>query len=74
MTNTLYYGDNLSIMRQMPKYSVDLIYLDPPFKSDQTYNLLYSTYTGRPIPEQAQAFCDTWEMDAEKQHLANTMP
>lgn len=75
MTNTLFYGDNLSIMRQqMTKWSVDLIYLDPPFKSDQTYNLIYSKYTGRPIPEQAQAFCDTWDMDAEKEQLAKTMP
>jgi DNA modification methylase len=72
--NQLLYGDNLHIMRQMAKASVDLIYLDPPFKSDQTYNLIYSTYTGRPIPEQAQAFNDTWEMDVEKVELAKTMP
>src|SRR5579862_855870 len=72
--NQLLYGDNLHIMQQMPKWSVDLIYLDPPFKSDQTYNLIYSKYTGRPIPEQAQAFCDTWEMDVEKEHLSQTMP
>lgn len=72
--NRLYYGDNLSIMERMPKYSVDLIYLDPPFKSDQNYNLLYKTMTGKPVPEQADAFCDTWEMDAEKERLAQTMP
>ncbi len=72
--NKLYYGDNLHIMANMAKYSVDLIYLDPPFKSDQNYNLLYKTLTGRPVPEQAEAFCDTWDMDAEKEHLARTMP
>lgn len=72
--NRLYYGDNLSIMERMPKWSVDLIYLDPPFKSDQNYNLLYKTLTGKPVPEQAEAFCDTWEMDAEKERLAQTMP
>lgn len=72
--NLLYYGDNLSIMRTMPKYSVDLIYLDPPFKSEQTYNLIYKTLTGKPVPEQAEAFCDTWDMDAEKERLADRMP
>src|SRR5215510_1291338 len=72
--NRLYYGDNLKIMERMPTASVDLIYLDPPFKSDQNYNLVYKTLTGKPVPEQAQAFCDTWEMDAEKEELAKTMP
>lgn len=73
--NTLYYGDNLQIMEtEMKKYSVDLIYLDPPFKSDQNYNLLYRTLTGKPVPEQAEAFCDTWEMDAQKENLARAMP
>lgn len=72
--NKLYYGDNLTIMQQMPLKSVDLIYLDPPFKSDQNYNLIYRNRTGRPVPDQAHAFCDTWEMDAEKERLAKTMP
>jgi DNA modification methylase len=73
--NTLFYGDNLVIMRdRMKSESVDLIYLDPPFKSDQNYNLVYKTMTGKPVPEQAQAFCDTWDMDAEKEQVARTMP
>ncbi|MFN2375971.1 MAG: site-specific DNA-methyltransferase [Candidatus Binatia bacterium] len=72
--NRLYYGDNLKIMQAMPIACVDLIYLDPPFKSDQNYNLVYKTMTGKPVPEQAQAFCDTWEMDAEKEKLAQAMP
>jgi len=72
--NKLYYGDNLQIMQGMSKYSVDLIYLDPPFKSQQNYNLLYKTLTGQPVPEQAEAFCDTWEMDAEKEKIAERMP
>ena len=72
--NQLYYGDNLKIMERMPLSCVDLIYLDPPFKSDQNYNLVYKTLTGKPVPEQAQAFCDTWDMDAEKERLAKTMP
>jgi site-specific DNA-methyltransferase (adenine-specific) len=72
--NRLYYGDNLKVMERMPLSCVDLIYLDPPFKSDQNYNLVYKTMTGKPVPEQAQAFCDTWDMDAEKEKLAKSMP
>ena len=72
--NHLYYGDNLTIMQRMPKGSADLIYLDPPFGSKQNYNLIYKTLTGKPVPEQAEAFCDTWEMDAQKEALAKSMP
>src|SRR3546814_18352062 len=40
--NRLYYGDNLDIMQnKLGLESVDLIYLDPPFKSDTNYNLMY---------------------------------
>jgi DNA modification methylase len=72
--NHLYYGDNLTRMQHMPKHCVDLIYLDPPFNSKQNYNLMYKTMTGKPVPEQAEAFCDTWEMDAQKEALARSMP
>jgi DNA modification methylase len=72
--NHLYYGDNLTIMQRMAKHSVDLIYLDPPFNSKRNYNLIYKNMTGMPVPEQADAFCDTWEMDAEKEELAKKMP
>ncbi|HTU11631.1 MAG TPA: DNA methyltransferase [Allosphingosinicella sp.] len=73
--NKLWYGDNLTIMQEaMGKDSVDLIYLDPPFKSDANYNLLYKTMTGKPVPEQVHAFCDTWEMDAQKEAVAKSMP
>jgi hypothetical protein len=41
--NSLYYGDNLDILRRYVKdESVDLIYLDPPFNSNQTYNVLFA--------------------------------
>lgn len=72
--NKLYYGDNLTIMQRMPKHCVDLIYLDPPFNSKKNYNLLYTNLTGRPVPEQVDAFCDTWEMDPEKEAVAKSMP
>lgn len=46
MTNRLYYGDNLEILRKGIKdESVDLIYLDPPFNSKRDYNLLFKTPT-----------------------------
>ena len=45
--NTLYYGDNLDILRRYVRdESVDLIYLDPPFKSNQDYNVLFQERNG----------------------------
>jgi DNA modification methylase len=72
--NKLFYGDNLTIMKKMPPDSVDLIYLDPPFNSNRSYNLLYKNTTGLPIPEQIEAFCDTWDLDYEKSELASEIP
>ena len=72
--NKLFYSDNLTIMRKMPPESVDLIYLDPPFNSNRSYNLLYRNTTGLPIPEQIEAFCDTWELDYEKSEMAYDIP
>lgn len=66
LSNHLYYGDNLTIMKAIPDGSVDLIYLDPPFNSQRNYNLIYTRLTGQPVPEQEEAFCDAWELDAEK--------
>ena len=72
--NHLYYGDNLTIMRGMANTSVDLIYLDPPFSSQRSYNLIYKQMTGLPVPEQEEAFCDAWELDPEKEEMARNMP
>jgi site-specific DNA-methyltransferase (adenine-specific) len=73
--NRLFYGDNLTIMQlELKKHSADLIYLDPPFKSDANYNLLYHGMTGKPVPEQAEAFFDTWELDSAKLKVAENMP
>lgn len=59
--NQLYYGDNLKILREHIKDgSVDLIYLDPPFKSDQNYNVIFKEKNGRKSTAQMQAFEDTW--------------
>ena len=59
--NILYYGDNLDILRRYIKdESVDLIYLDPPFNSNATYNVLFEDYAGGKSAAQLQAFKDTW--------------
>jgi site-specific DNA-methyltransferase (adenine-specific) len=59
--NTLYYGDNLNILReQIPDASVDLIYLDPPFNSNRSYNVLFKEATGKSADAQITAFDDTW--------------
>ena len=63
--NTLYYGDNLGILRdekRIPSESVDLCYIDPPFNSQRTYNQIYST-PKKTDAAQAQAFTDTWTWD-----------
>lgn len=59
--NKLYYGDNLVILReQIPDESVDLVYLDPPFNSNATYNVLFRAPTGEASQAQFEAFGDTW--------------
>jgi len=60
--NILYYGDNLDIIRRYIKdESVELIYLDPPFKSDKDYNVLFAEQNGSRSAAQIKAFEDTWE-------------
>ena len=66
MENTLYYGDNLQVLRDyVPDESVDLVYLDPPFNSNATYNVLFRERTGEESPSQIKAFTDTWEWTQE---------
>lgn len=62
--NVLYYGDNLEILQRYIKdESVDLIYLDPPFKSNQDYNVLFKEQNGSRSAAQIKAFKDTWQWD-----------
>lgn len=61
--NTLYYGDNLDILRRKIKdETVDLCYIDPPFNSKRNYNQIYNNLGGEDRA-QAQAFIDTWIWD-----------
>ena len=67
-TNVLYYGDNLQILRKyIPDNSIDLIYLDPPFNSNATYNVLFKEPTGEPSQAQITAFDDTWHWGIESE-------
>jgi site-specific DNA-methyltransferase (adenine-specific) len=67
MQNTLYYGDNLEILREYIKdESIDLIYLDPPFNSNQSYNILFAEKNGTQSHAQIKAFEDTWHWDTIK--------
>jgi 16S rRNA G966 N2-methylase RsmD len=50
------YGDNLDVLRRhIPSESVDLVYLDPPFKSDQNYNVLFAERDGSRAAAQIKA-------------------
>jgi site-specific DNA-methyltransferase (adenine-specific) len=80
MPNALYYGDNLDVLRESIKdESVDLIYLDPPFNSNASYNVLFKAPTGEQSQAQIEAFEDTWHWNEhaerafdEVMHSGNT--
>lgn len=68
--NTLYYGDNLPVLRDkrhFPDASVHLIYLDPPFNSSRSYNVLFKEATKASSPAQIEAFEDTWHWSPSAQ-------
>ena len=61
---SLYFGDCLLMMRHWYQSQVDFIYLDPPFNSNQNYNVLYAHDPAKGNSAQKQAFSDTWSWDA----------
>ena len=66
--NKLFFGDNLHILRGMDAESVDLIYLDPPFNSNATYNVLFRERSGEESAAQIMAFDDTWHWSMESEY------
>lgn len=67
--NTLFYGDNLAILREhVADDSVDLIYLDPPFNSNANYNVLFRSPGGEQSQSQIEAFEDTWHWNVSAEH------
>ena len=73
--NHLYYGDNLKVLRDSLKdASVDLIYLDPPFNSNASYNVLFKGPAGADSAAQIEAFDDTWHWnDSAEQAFGDVM-
>ncbi|MGO8735295.1 MAG: modification methylase [Terriglobia bacterium] len=79
--NRLYFGDNLDILRrEVPDVSVDLVYLDPPFNSNATYNVLFKKDVAQgPLSDpaafqafpgaQITAFEDTWQWSVEAEAI-----
>ena len=66
--NQLYFGDNLRILREhIAAESVDLIYLDPPFNSNATYNVLFREREGDESAAQIAAFEDTWHWSLDSE-------
>lgn len=66
MPGSLYYGDNLNVLREHVRdESVDLVYLDPPFNSNATYNVLFKAPSGIQSRAQIEAFEDTWHWGQE---------
>lgn len=68
--NTLFYGDNLPILRDyIASESVDLVYLDPPFNSSRSYNVLFKEESGQESQSQITAFDDTWHWGHQAEEL-----
>src|SRR5579859_6255004 len=66
--DTLFYGENLDILRQhIATESIDLIYLDPPFNSNRNYNVLFRDESGSESEAQITAFADTWHWNKTAQ-------
>ncbi len=72
--NTLFYGDNLPILREyFPDECIDLIYLDPPFNSSRSYNVLFKEEGGEEAEAQITAFEDTWHWNAATERAYHEM-
>lgn len=73
MTNTLYYGDNLKVLNHyIADECVDPIYLDPPFNSNASYNMLFKSPDGQDSDAQINAFDDTWSWGTSAEEAVAT--
>ncbi len=65
--NTLFYGDNLDILHEyIENESVDLIYLDPPFNSNRSYNVLFKDESGKEAASAGFYHSPGWDKDYPK--------
>jgi len=68
LANALHYGDNLKVLREsIASDVVDVVYLDPPFNSNATYNILFRSPSGAGAEAQIEAFDDTWHWGEESE-------
>lgn len=73
-SNILFYGDNLFILREhIPDESVDLVYLDPPFNSSRSYNVLFKDESGKDSEAQLTAFDDTWHWNRSAEETCHEL-
>jgi len=71
--NLLYYGDNLDILRNhIADDFVDLVYLDPPFNSNASYNVLFAEQNGSRAAAQIKTFEDTSRSDQARRQVSGT--
>jgi len=62
--NALYCGENLDLLRRHgPDETVDLVYLDPPFNSDQNYSMHFRERSTARSQARIPAFKDVWSWD-----------
>ena len=59
----LYFGDNLSVMREMQTGSYHICYLDPPYNSGRNYNIFLAGSKA-----QRKVFDDIWRWDDAARH------
>ena len=72
--NTLFYGDNLDILREhIATETIDLVYLDPPFNSNRSYNVLFKDESGKESEAQITAFDDTWHWNYAAEETYNAL-
>ena len=73
--NSLYFGDNLEVLRESIRdESVDLVYLDPPFNSKRDYNLLFKSPKGHDSDAQITAFEDSWHWGEQAEREFSDRP
>jgi len=73
--NQLYHGENLDVLcEHIDDESVDLIYLDPPFNSKRTYNVLFKEASGQAADSQITAFDDSWHWNASAEATLQMRP
>lgn len=64
--NRLYFGNNLPVLSQhVEADSVDLVYLDPPFNSNEDYNVFYEREDSHRDTAQRSVFQDSWDWGDE---------